>query len=215
MTFSELPAHHAILVTHEDRAAYASGLWKELSQLSPAHRYFDQTVLDIDTVRSIISWAQSAYNDERVALISFHTAGAPAQNAMLKILEEPRPGTRFVIVTTHTSNLIPTILSRVFHIHITSEKGNEEAKEFLATEFSLRMKLPYVVGMLAKTDEEGRKDRESLKRFLLSLVEVLRLCGVEPRYLSETLQVASYASDPSASGKALLEYVSLLLPRIK
>ena len=38
---------------------------------------------------------------------------------------------------------------------------------------------------------------------------------VEARYITETLEIASYASDPSASGKALIEYLALLLPQIK
>lgn len=225
MKFSEFSRHHAVLVTHDDRPTYAETLWKELRALSIANRYFDQTVLDIETARSIISWAQSPYNGERVALISFHTAGLPAQNAMLKILEEPRAGVRFILLTTDKSNLIETVLSRVHAVELSknlpAQAGEElrtkngHAEEFLATSPSFRMKLSFVVDILAKTDEGGRKDRESVKSFILCLVDCLRQKKAESRYVTETLEVASYASDSSASGKALLEYLSLLLPQIK
>lgn len=217
MNFSEFPRHHAILITHTDRTAYTSSLWEELHALSPAHRFFNQTVLDIDTARSIISWAQTPYNEDRVALVSFHTAGIPAQNAMLKILEEPRDGTRFVLVTTNKNNLIETVLSRVHHVHIAGEQSGylAFADEFLSTAPLARMKLPFVIEMLSKTDEEGRKDREGIKGFMLALVDELRSNRTEARYMTETLACASYASDPSASGKALLEHLSLLLPKIK
>jgi DNA polymerase III delta prime subunit len=218
MKFSEFPKHHAILVTSSDRATYADELWKEISALSPAHVYYNQTVLDIDTARTIIHWAQAPYNDERIALISFHTAGLPAQNAMLKILEEPRPGTRFVLVTTHKEHLIDTVLSRVRHVPLESESDErmkKVAEEFLATSSSFRMRLSHIVDILASLDEEGRKDREAVKGFILSLIPVLREKKVESRYVTETLEIASYASDPSASGKALVEYLSLLLPVIK
>lgn len=216
MRFSELPKHHAILLTNTDRTAYGEGLWNELSALSPAHRYFNQTVLDIDTARAIISWAQSPYNDERVALISFHTAGLPAQNAMLKVLEEPRSNTRFILLTTDKSNLIDTVISRTQHIQIDSEtRGDKRAEEFLSTSPAFRMKLSHVIDLLAQLDEEGRKDREGVKGFILSLVDVMSKKKLESRYIVETLEIASYASDPSASGKALIEYLALLLPQTK
>lgn len=213
-----MPKHHAILITHPERDSFAVSLWEEISGLSPAHKFFNQTVLDIDTARKIISWARDSYNEERIALVSFHTAGIPAQNAMLKILEEPRPGTRFVLLTSNAAHLLPTVMSRVHHIRgLEKENGinNAQAQEFLQTPHSSRMKLPFISDMLARTDEEGRKDRESVRGFILSVSAALSEVRAEPRFIQETLQVASYASDPSASGKALLEYLSLLLPEIK
>lgn len=218
MKWNDLPEHHAVLVTHLDRGPYGDSLWDELSQLSPAHRYFNQTVLDIDTARKIISWAQAPYNDERIALISFHTAGIPAQNAMLKILEEPRPRTRFVILTSNAANLLPTIMSRVHHVRSEESEVNldrKHAEEFLRTSYAFRMKLSFVVDLLARIDEEGRKDREAIRSFLLSVAGALSSARVSPHYVQETLELASYASDPSASGKALLEYLALLLPQMK
>jgi hypothetical protein len=77
------------------------------------------------------------------------------------------------------------------------------------------MKLPYVVDILSRVDEEDRKDRESIRAFILSLATVLQNTNTNPKYIQETLEVASYAADPSAGGKALLEYLSLLLPKSK
>ncbi len=218
MDFKDFPKHHAVLVTHFDRTAYAARLWSDISALSPIHRHFNQTVLDIETARNIISFAQSPYNGEKIALISFHTASIPAQNAMLKVLEDPRGDMRFVIVTTHASNLIDTVLSRVQHLTLEdgSQNINEKhAREFLSTSPSFRMKLSFVIDILSRVDEEERKDREAVKGFILSLVDILKEIKAQPHYISETLEIASYASDSSASGKALLEYLSLLLPQTK
>lgn len=217
MKLSDLPLHHAVLVTHGDRSSYTETLWNEVSKLSPAHRCFNQTVLDMDTARTIISWAQTPYNEERIALVSFASAGLPAQNAMLKILEEPRVGTRFILITGDKAGLIDTVLSRVYHLHLTtlSESGTVLADTFLSSVPAMRMKLPFIADMLARTDEEGRKDREAVRGFTLALVESLSKKKVERRYVTETLEIASYASDSSASGKALLEYLALLLPQVK
>jgi hypothetical protein len=71
------------------------------------------------------------------------------------------------------------------------------------------------VELLARVDEEGRKDREGVRAFILSIAEALSKAKAQPRYITETIQVASYSSDSSTSGKALIEYLSLLLPVIK
>jgi DNA polymerase III gamma/tau subunit len=216
MKFSDFPKHHALLITHTNRISYGEELWKEISSLSPIHQSYNQTVLDIETARSIISFAQAPYHGEKIALISFHSASLPAQNALLKVLEEPRGGMRFILLTTNKNNLIDTILSRVQHVHIAGGKKHDaHAKEFLAAPSSARMKLPFVLELLAKLDEEGRKDREAVKGFILDIAEELRQNHLKPRYVLETLEIASYASDPSASGKALLEYLALLLPQMK
>lgn len=216
MKLSVIPAHHAVLLIHENREEISNSLWNELQEISPAHRFFNQTVLDIDTARNIITWANTPYNDEKIALISFHTASLPAQNAMLKVIEEPPVGVRFILLTSNKESLIETVLSRVQEIKSEGRKTkSDDAEEFLNTNYSSRMKLPFVVSLLSKMDEDGRKDREQVRNFILSLAEVLKNKKAESKYILETLETASYASDSSASGKALLEYLSLLLPITK
>lgn len=218
MNINELPIHHAILITHSNRHEVASTFWNELKEQSLAHRFFDTTVLDIETARTIISWAKSSYDENRVGLISFHTIGIPAQNALLKILEEPNEKTRFILVTSNKDSLIDTVLSRVRHHDVAEDtftNTSKSAKEFASTKPTERIKLAFISSLLSQTDEEGRKDREAVRTFILSLVEVYSRHSQGQKYVPEMLEMASYASDPSSSGKALLEYLSLLLPQIK
>lgn len=216
MNLKDLPHHHAILILHNNRVLHATRLFKELELVSHAHRFFDQTVLDIATARSIITWANTPYNEEKIAVISFHTIGLEAQNALLKILEEPRGGVRFILVTSNISSIIETVLSRV--LLVQDKQDNEvleEGKLFLSTNSANRIKLPYIIDTLSRVDEEGRKDRESVRIFILSLATIMMCAPSNNNYVQKILEVASYASDPSASGKALLEYLSLLLPQTK
>lgn len=217
MKLQELPEHHAVLLTHSNRKDLADGLWEELRADSLSHRFFDQTVLDIDRARQIISWARSAYGGKRIGLISFHTIGIPAQNALLKILEEPEVNTRFVLITSNKANLIDTVLSRLHHhvLHDTESEDTEYAKLFLKTNPTERIKLPFVTALLAKTDEEDRKDREALHEFIISIASLLSRNKSTVQVVPELFEIASYARDPSSSGKALIEYISLLLPQIK
>jgi len=126
--------------------------------------------------------------------------------------------------------LINTVISRVHEIRSTENgersknDANTNAKLFLEANPTLRIKLPFVTELLSRVDEEDRKDKEAVRGFILEIVDYLgkqsasgRTDGkiIKPKYIKETLQIASYASDPSVSGKALLEYLALLLPQIK
>ena len=218
MKLSDLPKHHAVLIAHSERENISESLWNELASDSLSHNYFKQTVLDIDTVRKLISFANSSQSGNRTALISFHTATLPAQNAMLKILEEPRAGVSFILVTSNRENLIPTVISRVHEIKQKAEsrKQNEEyAEEFFKTKPTERMELGLVKEILNKEDEEKRKDREGVRNFILSLGEFARnKKEIKGSDLMKIEECVSYASDASASGKMLLEFLSLLLPQI-
>ncbi len=216
-SFLKTLTHHAVLVTYPDRKSATEEIWKSLQVESLAHRLFDSTVLDIDTARDIISWSRSSYDGKRTGLISFHTAGIPAQNALLKVLEEPGEKMRFIVVTSNKSGLIETVLSRLQHHDIidTKKTSRVDTQHFLRTAPGGRMNLPFIVALLAKVDEEDRKDREAVRAFILSLVETLTSNHVDSRFIIETLEISSYASDSSSSGKALLEYLSLLLPQTK
>lgn len=217
MNITSLPKHHALLLTTSDRKSLSEKLFTELKAISIANKLFDTTVLDIDTARNIITWSNTPYNEERTAVISFHTVGIEAQNTLLKLLEEPRDGVKFILITTNKANLLATVLSRTLVLENTDNKSTQDdtvALNFLLTNPNVRLKLPEITELLAKTDEEGRKDRESVRMFILSLVRILTQKGIASNYIEETLTAASYASDPSASGKSLLEYLALLLPQI-
>ncbi len=219
MNFLLQSHHHATLITHRDRKEATKNLWQELVKDSSAHRLFDTSVLDIATARTITSWAKSSYNEDRVGLISFHTAGIPAQNALLKILEEPQEGVRFILLTSNKEDLLGTVLSRVQHspyeYQSVESSTLSDARIFLNTAYSERMKLSCITMLLSQVDEEDRKDREAVRAFILSLADSVSKDIMSARHIPEILEIASYAGDPSSSGKALIEYLSLRLPQTK
>ena len=218
MNVSPLPSHHAILFVSPRRDVLYASLKDSFPE--PYHKHLTQTVIDIDTARVITSWAKSGMESdqtgERAFIVSFHTITHPAQNALLKILEEPQAGVRFIFITTNKEKLLDTVLSRMHVVEEKEEKTDTiDARIFLETSPTSRMKLPSIISLLERVDEEGRKDREAVRGFIFSLLDVVQGTSYPSRYLQEILQVASYAGDPSASGKALLEYLALLLPVLK
>lgn len=227
MNLSDIPEHHAIVIATHRRHDLGEMLWSQMRKDSYIHRDFVRTVFDIDTARDIISWAQTPHTGTKIGYVSFSTISVPAQNAMLKLLEEPPQGVRFIILTSHKEHLLPTFVSRVRVVEDVQheredvdERGhmadNSDAALFLETEPALRMKLPCVVKLLEQEDEEGRKDRESSAEFLSSIITLYGTHPVRnPLHTKQLLRYLSYAADASVSPKAIFEYVSLLIPRHK
>jgi DNA polymerase-3 subunit delta' len=91
-----------------------SGHHPDIIRLKPSGPF-----IKIDQIRTLCrTLAMKPYEaDMRVAIISDAQAMNPAAaNALLKVLEEPPVKTILVLIAAHTSDLLPTIVSRCQHI---------------------------------------------------------------------------------------------------
>jgi len=84
--------------------------------------------LPIELIRTIIQ--QESYGrgaDESIIYVfcAADKASLPAQNALLKILEEPPANIGFALVKTQGSNILATITSRCQEINLSKIKNNE------------------------------------------------------------------------------------------
>ena len=76
----------------------------------------------------------------KVAVINrAHTLNTEAQSAFLKLLEEPRGQTLFLLLTEYPERLLPTILSRVERLRFYSGQVsiNKDAREKIAADLRL------------------------------------------------------------------------------
>lgn len=75
--------------------------------------------ISIDETRKIYEMTRSKSLHDRVVIIDdLDRMTLPAQNAFLKLLEEPPAGVHFIATTHSVNTLLPTIRSRVQTIHI-------------------------------------------------------------------------------------------------
>lgn len=95
--------------------------------------------IGIDQVREMIKEAskQPFEGKRSVAILpEAHLATVEAQNAFLKLLEEPPPSTALILVTDHPDKLLSTIRSRCHEIRFDSLQ-DDVVGEFLAVFYSV------------------------------------------------------------------------------
>lgn len=87
----------------------------------------DPSGIKIDRVREVIYQASSSSYEGRkkvFILKGVEKLRAESANALLKIIEEPGEGT-FFLLTSHSLNILPTILSRSVAVHIKKKSPEE------------------------------------------------------------------------------------------
>ncbi len=82
----------------------------------------ENETLKIKLVRQLIK--QSSYGSydgqtQYFVLANIETASPAAQNALLKIIEEPPPNSRLILTTQNPQQILPTIKSRCLSINLT------------------------------------------------------------------------------------------------
>lgn len=106
----------------------------------------------VDDARALkdISGTKAIAHMGRVMVISVGALTTEAQNALLKLLEEPGQGMVFVLSIPRADVLLPTVRSRMQRVHLPRNHEKEECKaahEFLAAPVAKRLA---IVGKLLK-----------------------------------------------------------------
>lgn len=79
----------------------------------------DKGIITVEQVRDLYSSTRTREPKGRIVIIDYaERMGVPAQNAFLKLLEEPIKGTHFMLLSHTPERLLPTILSRAQHVAI-------------------------------------------------------------------------------------------------
>lgn len=128
--------------------------------------------ISVDMIRDFASKTSSVdTKDKLFVVLNAETMNAPAMNAFLKNLEEPKPHHFFVLITTTPSALLPTILSRaqVFFLKETdSLQKPVESNEKIKT-YAKRLITSDTPGLITLADEIYKK-KDNQRQFALEIV---------------------------------------------
>ena len=174
----------------------------------------------IDESRELIALSSLKNFNEAVFLIGAASITGEAQQALLKLFEEPQKGTTFVLLVPHGA-LLPTLKSRMLEYKQLTKDGPllSEGPSFVMQEAGKFLKMggkersDFIAKMLK--DEEGTKER--VRDFINALETELapRVQNAAARQgLEDIAMVRDYVGDRSPSLKMLLEHLALSLPTI-
>ena len=178
-------------------------------------RYGLLTIEDARAISSIAATAAHA-GDHKVIIIAAARAYHEAQNALLKIFEEPPEGAYLFLILPSLGSLLPTLRSRVQILRV--EEGNivmpEAAQTFLTANKEKRSAL---IKKLAsgRDDEERRENRDEALSIVNGIEQAAVAKGVETNaaLLSDISKLRGFLYDRSAPVRMILEHLSLVLPR--
>lgn len=209
----ELPLHHCYTVA----AGKTEDCIRKLCQLvGDLELENEQVFMDTEVVETLtIEMArdlrergqQKSTGETRCIIRGFDTATNEAQNALLKIIEDPAEGVHFFLVTPQPDQLLETIRSRALHFDGVCASSAEEEVDRVATAF---MKAETLSARLAAVKD--LKTREELR----ALVRQLAATDIARKHtgLGEALeQVADWGKDSGASVKLLGQYLATELSR--
>ena len=167
----------------------------------------------IDESRELIALSSLKNFNEAVFLIGAASITGEAQQALLKLFEEPQAGTTFVLLVPHGA-LLPTLKSRMLEypeLSTVTENSSRygEARQFL--KMGGKERSDFITKLLK--DEEGTKER--VRDFVNALeIELVKDVKKNRQGLEDIAMVRDYLGDRSPSLKMLLEHLALSLPAI-
>lgn len=121
-------------------------------------------IISVDIMRRLYNQTKSKHSSDQIIIIDFaERMNQQAQNAFLKLLEEPNPGVYFIIVSHSVSRLLPTILSRTSKLEIrpiTTDQSNELLDTLNITDSVKRQQMLFMANGLPAELSRLAKDPE-------------------------------------------------------
>lgn len=159
----------------------------------------------IGEARSLLSLSsQTAWGEnDHTFVIATSKITLEAQNALLKLFEDPPSRTVFYLVIPQESLLIPTLRSRFVSAEVSTnntEDDSASADDFI--KMSLGERMDYIA-------EKNKKDPKSLEELVVSLGS--EKDKLSPKARKALLLVDKYVYNQGASRKMLLEELALSL----
>jgi len=183
------------------------------------HANPDVYVVDLDTftiddgrMAQRFASTKPLVGERKFLILGFHFITQEAQNALLKVLEDPTPSTHFFIIVPTIESLLPTVRSRVHLLKgIGTRADTSFVDKFLPKAPPERLRL--LAGII-----EG-KDKQQAIEFLNQLEKVLHEKNLIAQVgrggvniFEEVRQAREYLHDRSASTKMILEHISFVVP---
>jgi hypothetical protein len=197
-------SHHANLCLVNDVIGYKTGISTEGVELRD--QYFAK--FGIEDARNLISQAyvRPSNADTLCLVVRADFITLEAQNALLKILEEPPESSCFIFVLPMDLSLLPTLSSR---FNLVKNSGSDTDGK--TSEFSVFLESVYKDRLSAIDIAIKNKDLAWQRSIKTGLITYLKADGKKLNAYKELEFVARTLLTRGAANKMLLEHMSFLL----
>lgn len=215
--------HHAFAIEGEPEQGIALALAQTHRTLGLAGRdhpdiiVFSYGLFTVADARRVAEAAAAApvAGEHKAIIIAARRCYREAQNALLKLFEEPPRGTYLFLVLPALGGLLPTLRSRVEILKCGDIVSPQDAAAAFLR--ATREKRSAIVKRLAsgKDEEERRANRDEA----LAIVDGIERSAYEAGFekhralLEETSAFRSYLSQPAAPVRMILEHLAIVTPR--
>ncbi|HEX8947287.1 MAG TPA: hypothetical protein VF829_03690 [Candidatus Paceibacterota bacterium] len=227
-------AHHAYVIEGEREAAVARAvefLAREHGlavEANPDLIIRQHGLFSVEDARALGALAMLApvTGDTKAIVLAMDRVYHEAQNALLKLLEEPPAGTIIILAVPQLAMLLPTVRSRVLPLpgaQVRVREISEEAQAFLDATKEKRAAL--IKKLATGKDEDARRaNRDAAIRIMDGVEQAAYAAyGAEKErakrealraLLSDIEILRGYLYDRSAPVRMILEHLSLVLPKL-
>lgn len=175
---------------------------------------FESISIGTDDINLILDFnSRRALGKNKVMIISTQTITIPAQNALLKIIEEPSLNTFFFFIIPSRSQMLPTLLSRFkeTELDIKVEHSSSLAlnpDNFLKQPVATRMEI--IKEVLVFLDKE-KTTRGEVCEFITEVIAGWYKLQKKPKKenLKSIIAIEHFMRDTASSIKLCLEYLAL------
>lgn len=208
MSERPIASHHAVLLVGPHDLCLASIPEEHRTGVDAEHIVVD--VLSIEMARSLRERAASRpiESEARRFFISCRQILPPAQNALLKVFEDPPATARFYLIVPRASVLMGTVRSRMalsFVAPADAYAPSPTTTEFLKASYAERFN---TIAALHKA-----KDTAALRTLIAEIERAYAGGERDAAVLRDILMASSYGDAAGASPKMLLEHLALSLPQ--
>lgn len=205
--------HHAniVLGRKTGRSLVFQFLEKDLNfdvRQNPDFWLLESESFGIDDARSLEKWAlgKPFLGEIKVAFLIAGAITFEAQNALLKVLEEPTSGTYIFINLENLGNILPTFLSRVSILNNTPKVDstpNNMALDFFRSGLKERFSL---IQTLVK-----KENKTDMKDLIKNLERIAYTNNASSQNMQDILTAKIFTATRGSSPKMLLEWLSCVL----
>ena len=215
--FKQEHPHHFYLVEGMSKDS-SSDFFERIKEIEDAHLWSYDT-LGVEEAKQIREkHSERSWKGGRQVFVVFALSVThEAQQSLLKMFEEPKSETHFVLIVPDATSILPTVKSRAQYVRFndSSNEYGKAAQDFIASPKEKR--IAYVAELIKshEDDEASGGLRLAASQFIVALVQELlkqEANLIEKKaFLKDALTMREYLDARGASVKMILEHFALTL----